>query len=214
VIPHVAGQYATFELKIEGKTYVRTWTISSAPLGANWLITITVKRKKGGVVSNWLYKNMQQGMTITLKGIDGTFVLKDTKPDISSPKLLMVAGGVGITPIMSIVRYLALQKLDWDVVVFHSISTLKDRVFLPEFQTIHSELPNIKFFVTITQGGTSEGGSLSGRVTKDMISQLAPDVKERTVYLCGPEPFMEAVENILSSLDVPPLQVITEKFNF
>ena len=109
-----------------GEKYVRTWTISSSPESVNWDITITVKRKEKGIVSNWLFENMRMGNKVKVLGVSGSFTLASAH---ESRKLLMVAGGVGLTPMMSIVRYIAKHRLDYDVVVLHSVSVGKDRLF-------------------------------------------------------------------------------------
>jgi ferredoxin-NADP reductase len=110
--------------KLNGEKYVRTWTISSCPRSVNWDITITVKRKEQGIISNWLFDNMRVGNKIKLLGVSGTFTLPE-----KSSKLFFIAGGVGITPLMSMIRYAVQQEEQFDIVLLHSVSNLKDRIF-------------------------------------------------------------------------------------
>ena len=73
------------------------------------------------------------------------------------------------------------------------------------------ESGKVKVFTTTTR---EKGGDFSGRIDEKMLEQIAPDYKERFVYLCGPEMFMQSVEETLTKMEFPMNNLVTEKFDF
>lgn len=213
---HVPGQYATFDIEIDGKTYVRTWTISSAGSKSDYSIEITVKRKKGGIVSNWLFDTFALGSEIKLTGISGDFTL--TRALAGQRKLLMIAAGAGITPFKAMLQGLFgaypthdLAKLD--IVVLYSNKTVEDTIFLTELMAVTAgSNKRVKFLGVTTQEEVD--GLLHGRIDRKMIIAQVPDLLERRVALCGPEAFMKQMLDQLAQLSFPLANCLLENYDF
>ena len=112
------GQFVTLELEIEGNQVMRSYTISSSP-SVPYSFNITVKRAPGGVVSNWLHENMREGKEIAVHGPAGSF----NCIDFPAAKVLMLSGGVGITPVISMARWWFDTNADVDISFVHSRSS-------------------------------------------------------------------------------------------
>lgn len=195
-------------MQVGENTFTRNWTISSAPEQVNYGITISVKKKSGGFISNLLFDQMAPGVQLRFLGISGEFTLAAAK---ENRKLLMLAGGIGITPMMSMTRWIAAKpKSTWDVVVIWTVSSPEDLLFQEEIKAFP---PNIKFCISISRP-SKEWTGITGRISKELIASQAPDFMDRVAYVCGPELFMESVETILHDSNFPAERLITEHFNF
>src|SRR6266545_3524542 len=120
---HRAGQHTTIELEIDGVRVRRCYSISSAP--GDQLPAITVKRVPGGRVSGWLHDHVQPGHVLRLAPAAGDFVLPERAPQ----RLLLLSGGSGITPVMSMLLDLATRERISDVVFVHHARAEGDVIF-------------------------------------------------------------------------------------
>ena len=199
-----AGQFATLKLNINGKSIQRCYTISSSPSRPK-ILEITVKRVLDGLVSNWLHDNLQVGDTLEMQPPAGEFTCGD-KPH---QKLLLISAGSGITPMMSMARWLYDTGQDQDIIFFHGAKTEADIIFRQELTLIATNNRNFQLFFALSRG-TWEG--LTGRLDQTMLEKVAPDYRERAIYVCGPEPFMESTKNLLTSLNFPQENYFEESF--
>ncbi len=211
------GQFVTLDLAIEGKRVMRSYSISSTPSRPD-ILEITVKRvpppndvadAPPGLVSNWLHEHITVGSQVKLKGPMGKFTCVDNLP----PKLLFISAGSGITPMMSMSRWLCDTGANVDIVFLHSARSPRDFIFQQELESMAARHPNFKLAVTIT--GSEPGQpwvGYSGRLDELMVQGIAPDFQERTVYVCGPNPFMERVKTILETLGFPMENYHEESF--
>jgi glycine betaine catabolism B len=210
VFDYLPGQYITISVVIAGQEYKRSYSLASTPSHAGKL-DITVKRDpNGGVVSNWLNDHLKVGDNLTIKGPFGKFTCaKDT-----SPKILFLAAGSGIVPIMSMLRWLADTNARSDVVLLLSFRSLYDIIYCDELHMIAAQHKNISLIITLTQEPVeySQWYGLTGRINKKTLVDCVPDVSERTVYLCGPDPFMVESKQYLMDLSVPAEKLICESF--
>lgn len=187
------GQFVTLELTIDGKRYLRSYTISSSPSRPH-LIEISVKRVKGGVVSNYLHDHLNIGDTVFMKPPGGKFHCFDTVTD----KYLFLAAGSGITPMLSMARWWHDIGAQPDVVFYHSVREPEDAVFTEDMMTFTSANRKFKYIVAFTSTNLPENWpGLKGRFSEEKLNQIAPDFKERMVFTCGPDSFMRNVKLIL-----------------
>ena len=129
-----------------------------------------------------------------------------------SQKLLMISAGSGITPLMSMTRWLYDTSAECDVVFFHSARSPRDIIFRRELELMAPRLTNFRLAITTTQSELGEAWlGLSGRLTQAMLIAIAPDLWERTVYVCGPDSFMQAVKAILEGLAFPMQKYYEER---
>lgn len=189
------GQFVTLELEIDGKQVMRSYTISSSP-SVPYSFSITVKRAPGGVVSNWLHENMQEGDELAVHGPVGQF----NCIDYPAEKVLLLSGGVGVTPVMSMARWFFDTNADVDMVFVHSARTPKDIVFQRELEHMDSRINNFSQYLIcekIERGQTWHG--YRGYLDHAKMAMMAPDFMEREVFCCGPTPYMKAVKTLLES---------------
>jgi glycine betaine catabolism B len=207
---YLPGQYITLSVVIEGKEYKRSYSLASSPTHPG-ILEITVKRDaNGGVVSNWLNDKLTIGDTLNVKGPFGKFSCAKNTPK----KILFLAAGSGIVPIMSMLRWLTDTKACVDVMLLLSFQTLHDIIYSEELNLIAANHKNIRLFITLTKElyAPSQLPRLTGRVNQNMLAGLVPDLTERTVYLCGPDVFMNACKQNLLKLKLPGEQLICENF--
>lgn len=208
---YLPGQYVTISVEIGGQEYKRSYSLASTPTRPGSL-EITVKRDpNGGVVSNWLNDNLKEGDTLNVKGPYGKFTCARVVP----PKILLLAAGSGIVPIMSMLRWLADTNARTDVILVLSFRTQYDMIFGDELKLIATRHKNIKLFITLTKESLiySQQFGLTGRVNEKMLAACVPDVPERVIYLCGPCAFMTETKQYLQNLDLPAGQLLCESFN-
>ncbi|KAF9359319.1 hypothetical protein BGX26_012604 [Mortierella sp. AD094] len=245
--------------------YIRTWTISSAPLlgtstaqsksqGEDWQetseFTMTIKRRPGGAISNFLHdlvlERLRRPFTVPLVSTGGSFVLpsptSDSITQSQSPvKFALISGGIGSTPFISMIRGAKqLQHGSVDIKWVNSVPYFEDS--LPEVLREIMKVPQVQVPNGAAELKTSRPLNLSIEVflsranpTSILSTQLdafqdvhfhfkrlgvqallaaVPDVQDRQIFLCGPEPFMEATKGYLQELGIPVGRIQTEAFNF
>ncbi|MGI0479894.1 2Fe-2S iron-sulfur cluster-binding protein [Geminocystis sp. CENA526] len=211
------GQFVTLNLNINEKKVKRSYSISSTPSRPNCL-EITVKRvpppadqpdAPQGLVSNWLHDNLRVNDEILLSNPVGKFTY------FANParKLLLISAGSGITPMMSMSRWAFDTVADLDIVFVHSAKTPKDIIYRGELDMMSARQKNFRLAYTITRNepGMAWGG-YQGRISIGMLANIAPDYRERTVYVCGPDPFMKGIKQILADDGFPMENYYEESF--
>ena len=203
------GQFIRLELNLEGKKVLRSYTISSSP-SRPYTLAITVKRVEGGLVSNWLHDNLKPGDEIVINGPYGKFNCFD----VPSPKMLFISAGSGITPMMSMVRWLCDTHSNCDMTFVYSARTPSDIIFRRELELLEVQRENFTAAITCTRTGSDSHvwTGFKGRLNNLMLQLMAPDYLERVVYVCGPTSFMENVREILIGLNFPMENYNEESF--
>ncbi|MFP8967213.1 FAD-binding oxidoreductase [Pokkaliibacter sp. CJK22405] len=189
------GQFITLELEIDGVNVMRSYTISSSP-SVPYSISITVKRVPGGKVSNWLHDNLREGDSIPVHGPVGLFNIIDFPAD----KVLFLSGGVGITPVMSMARWLFDTNANTDVIFVHSARTPQDIIYHRELTHMDSRVRH--FTINLICESYNIGDSWAGYrgfLDEAKMRMMAPDFMEREIFCCGPTPYMKAVKAMLKA---------------
>lgn len=209
------GQFVTLDLEINGESILRSYSISSSPSRPHTL-DITVKRvppadptAPPGLVSNWLHDHIQVGSTVKLNGPLGKFTCAPTP----APKLLLISAGSGITPMMSMSRWIADTGTTSDILFFHCARTPSDIIFRQELELLSARLPNFRAVISVTRSDPGQPWfGLTGRLTETILHSFAPDFQERTTYVCGPNGFMQSVKTLLERLNFPMPNYHEESF--
>lgn len=201
-----AGQHLSLELEIDGLPESRCYSMSSSPARRK-AITITVKRTQGGRVSNWLHDNLVAGTIVKALGPLGAFV----RP--AAAKLLLLSGGSGITPLMSIVRDIADAAQGTDVIFIHAARTPRDLVFRSELGVLAERMKGLRlYFLPEQVTGERSWAGLTGRISKEFLALAVPDLSERMIMCCGPAPFMKAARAFSAELGSPAHAYHEESF--
>jgi ferredoxin-NADP reductase len=182
---HRAGQYTTVEVEIDGVRHRRCYSLSSAP--SDPLLRITVKRAPAGRVSSWLHDHLRRGDVVRLSPAAGDFVLDEPAP----PRLLLLSGGSGITPVMSILRDLDERDAIGDVVFVHHARSKQDVIFGTTLAALAARHRGLRLVMCLDDDPTG-----AGRFDEARLVARVPDFAERTTLLCGPPGLMARVERM------------------
>ncbi len=204
------GQFITLHAQIDQQLENRCYTLSSSPSRPD-LISITVKRVEGGLFSNWLHDSFAVGSSIECTKANGVFHLQSS----SRAKLLLLSAGSGITPMLSIVRYITDLSLNIDIQFHHSARTDEDLICFEELQLLATQHANLHLSCNFTRQSDAVNCDIvhfSGRLSTDMLNQFSSDLLEREVFVCGPDEFMTNAKMLLTQLDLPGSQYHQESF--
>jgi ferredoxin-NADP reductase/DMSO/TMAO reductase YedYZ heme-binding membrane subunit len=203
---HQPGQYLVISPVINGKKVNRPYTISSSPTQPEYC-EITVKREEMGLVSRHLHDTLREGDTINIAAPTGRFIFDGTQ----AKSVVLIAGGVGITPLMAIARYLTDKGWQGDIYFAYSTKTPDDIIYRKELDDLKARFPNLHVHVTLSRADMDWMGH-KGRVTAEFLTKCIPELPKRLVYICGPEAMMAMTVQVLKELGVPVEQIKLEEF--
>jgi len=208
-----AGQHLTLRATIGGEEVRRNYSLCTAPAEQDWMVT--VKRIGGGVFSNWVGDNLKPGDTIDVMPPHGSFTCEFDSS--KSRHLVGIAGGSGITPVMSLIKTtlgtepgsrftLLYGNRDSSSVIFlEALAALKDR-YLDRLELYHfldAEEQDIELF----------NGMLDRKRCEEAIALLAADPAEVDGwFICGPGPMMDAAEGALLDRGIDKGRIHIERF--
>src|SRR5256885_5305323 len=208
-----AGQHLTLRATIGGEEVRRNYSLCTAPVESDWMVT--VKRIGGGVFSNWVGDQLKPGDKIDVMAPHGSFT---TEFDPSTSRHLVgIAGGSGITPVMSLIRTTLRSEPDSrftllygnrdssPIIFLEALAPLKDK-HLARFAIYHfldQEEQDIDLF----------NGMLDRTRCDEAIALLVPDAAEVDGwFICGPGPMMDAAEGALLDRNIPRERIRIERF--
>jgi len=187
------GQFVTLELEIDAQQVMRSYTISSSP-SVPYSFSVTIKRIPGGLVSNWLHDNLREGDELPVHGPVGLFNCIDHPAD----KVLLLSGGVGITPVMSMARWYFDTNAEVDMQFVHSARTPADIIYHRELEHMCSRISNFSLSFICERQETGQAWSgYRGYLDVDKLTMISADFMQREIYCCGPEVYMSAVKKML-----------------
>ncbi|PWC18653.1 NADH oxidoreductase [Brenneria roseae subsp. roseae] len=204
--PYQPGQYALVSIANRADT-LRAYTLSSSP-GLSRFITLTVRRLDDGIGSRWLTRQLKPGDYLWLSDAQGEF----TCANAGSDRYLMAAAGCGVTPIMSMCRWLLANKPQTDIQVIFNVRSPQQMIFANEWQALVHRYPQ-RLRLTLAAEEDAAAGFLTGRISQELLSQQVPDIASRTVMTCGPEPYMQQVETFCQQFGVPAERFFKERFH-
>ena len=202
-----AGQYVTLALETPNGPIRRAYTIASSPNQSRFL-EITVKREATGGGSQYLHDNVEIGQLLSVKGPQGDFTFVGHEAD----GIVMIAGGVGITPMMSKLRHLTESAWSHPVTLIYGIQTLADVIFRDELAALEKRHPNFRLHLLPSVVDDSKWSGPKGYLTPEMILGFVPNIARARVHMCGPAPMMAAVLPMLDDLGVNEEAIFTEAF--
>lgn len=201
------GQFLTYAATVDGKPIKRSYTIASSPAQRDY-VEITVKREDQGAESRYLHDHIAVGDHIDVSAPSGVFIFTGKETD----SIVLISGGVGITPMMCILRYLTDCGYPGDIFFLHGTRTSKDIIFHEELDYLQKRHANLHVVVTIDDYEDAAWPGPLGQVSKELIVRSVPDIARRRVHVCGPPEMMEAVKAVLLDLGVPQDKIKTEAF--
>ena len=190
------GQFVTLDLPIPGGNVQRTYTISSSP-SRPLSISVTVKAQPGSQGGRWMLDHLRPGMRLKAYGPAGIFSFVRHE----APKYLFISAGSGVTPLMSMTTWAWDSGEMPDIVFVHAARSPSDIIFRQRLEGMADRVPGLQLRFTVEESDpfrTWHG--YRGRLNQIMLGLMAPDYLEREVFCCGPEPFMQAVRDMLVAL--------------
>ena len=178
-------------------------TLSSSPTEDYLEIT---KRLTGHEFSNAV-DSLNDGDRVFLHGPYGNFTFHG-----EFDKLGMLSGGIGITPLRSIIRYATDKSLKTSIRLLYSNRDEDSIPFKSDFDAMQRSNPNLEISFTITNPSRSWKG-LTGRIDRDIIEKAVPDYSERVFYTCGPKPMVDSMRSMLNDMGLPESQIKQENFS-
>ena len=201
------GQFLNVAFWIGGARMNRSYSISSSPMQREH-VDVTVKREPRGAVSRHINDLLKVGNQIEAGGPVGRFTFTGTEAE----SVVLIAGGVGITPMMSIAHYLTERSWAGDIFFIYSCRAPADFIFANEIEALQRVNPKLHVAVTMSGSEGTDWKGLRGRLTKELLTQTVPDLASRRVHLCGPLLMMGSIKAVLAELGVPADRVKTESF--
>jgi ferredoxin-NADP reductase len=173
-----AGQHINLTVEIDGRRRTRCYSPASAESAHH--IELTIGRHDGGLVSTYLCDNARPGMIVGLDSVGGDFTL----PAILPRRILLVSGGSGITPVMSMLRTLRAEGFDGEVAFVHYARSAAEACYADELATMTG--------VRVLHGYTRDGiGDVTGYFDADHLAAAMPEPD--AVFVCGPPALVDAV---------------------
>ncbi len=205
---HTPGQHVDVRLTAEdGYEAQRSYSIASVP-AEGWL-DLTVEDITEGEVSPYLAEVLQPGDMLELRGpIGGYFTWT---PEQGGP-LLLVAGGSGVVPLMSMLRLRQEQGSMAPATLLMSSRDEADIIYKEELALLASD-PTLRVVHTLTRGHPADWTGFTRRVDAEMLADVAgAPAPSALAYVCGPTGLVEAVSRDLVTLGYTPDRVLTERF--
>ena len=204
------GQYMEFTLAHsypDSRGNRRYFTLASSP--TENLMHVGVRFYEQGSSFKRAMAKVDGRTNIIAAQIAGDFTL----PADHQQKLVFIAGGIGITPFRSMLKYLLDMQERRDIILFYANKTADEIVYKDVLSAAHTKL-GVKTFYTLTDTTAipRTWGGLVGRINEQMIFDLVPDYEERTFYLSGPPDMVRAYEQVLKRLNVRSDQIKKDFF--
>jgi len=204
---HTAGQYINLKLTIDGKRVNRSYTIASSPTRSAYC-EISVKRAANGYGSKHLHDTWKEGQLVQVSAPAGKFFFAGHESD----RIVLIAGGIGITPMMSVVRSLTDRGWSGQMYLVFSVRTQSDIVFAHELMDLQERHKNLHVLVTLSNEPEGSWTGRRGQITKELLAEFVPDFKHGPVMLCGPDPMMTAMRGLLVAMGIPDAEIHQEAF--
>ncbi|HNU68754.1 MAG TPA: FAD-binding oxidoreductase [Myxococcota bacterium] len=205
------GQFFMVNVEIDGQMVRRTYSATNAPGEFDGALRLGVKRRPGGLVSGYMNDRLKVGDEVVVKGPGGKLVPTEGR----GPRhLVLIAGGSGVTPMISMARTLLASEPDTSISLIYCNRCLDDVMFLQELnELVDSNHDRFRVFHVLkenAEGWSACAGRLNVDILRDILNGL-PAVDEYLV--CGTPEMMTGVCGYLAELGVPASVIRTETFN-
>src|SRR5215213_3441615 len=188
------GQHVQFGVEVDGTRRIRCFSVSSSRAAKKGTFSVSVKAHPDGYVSQFLHNELKPRTVVYLSQAEGEFVLPREVPD----NLLLMSGGSGITPVMSMIRTLRDTGHQGDVTFLHYARSREDEMFTADLDALAAESN-----VTVKRVYTRKpepGAELEGRFHIDHLKHLGIDPAETLTYVCGPAGLIATVRDTYTEL--------------
>ena len=197
------GQFLFITIKAGGKELSKHFSISSSPTEKTH---IEFTKKLSESEFSTALKALKEGDWARIDAPYGKFTFEG-----EHEKIGLLAGGIGITPLMSICKYCTDKRLNTKITLLYGNRTENDIAFRRELETMQEQNVNLKV-VFILNEASNEWKSATGIIDAEMVKKEIPDYRETVFYTCGSPAMVEAMEKLIESLGLPKTQLNREYF--
>lgn len=207
-----AGQYITVKTNIEGKEVRRAYSICSAPNSGE--LKVTVKEVPGGLFSVLANNIMKAGDVIEVHPPEGKFTFEPN--EVSLNYYAAFAAGSGITPILSILKSVLTEEPNSKFVLVYGNKSPEETIFFKELLELQMKYPE-KLFIEFVYSQKEEENCHFGRISETTVDYVLnnkfKESKFSTFYLCGPEPMINQVTDVLNKNGISKEKIKFELFS-
>jgi ferredoxin-NADP reductase len=194
------GQYMIVTLKSQNNDLMHPLSFSSSPTENHIEFT---KRLSDSPFSETL-KNLKPNDQITIDAPYGQFTFMG-----EHPKICLIAGGIGITPFRSIIKYATDKKLNANITLLYWCRDQNQITFLEDLNQMQNQNSNLKLIYILSQPSSDWKGQ-TGQISLEKIKELVPDYNPRIFFACGPPGMVLAAKKIIEDLGLPSSQLKLE----
>jgi ferredoxin-NADP reductase len=208
---YLPGQHVKVRLTADdGYQAQRSYSIASAP-ESGAVIELAIEQLSQGEVSGYFHQVAAPGDTIELRGpLGGSFVwtVRDGGP------VLLIGGGSGLVPLMSMIRHRTLQQSKVPVGLILSAITSDDALYRDELLALAEARDGFELLLTLTRETAKQPGIANRRVDKAMVQEMLERLPAAPsgVFICGSNAFVENAAEIVTALGLAPGNVRTERY--
>ena len=203
-----AGQFLTFEVEIEGTKEYRAYSLSSSPQKPE-IAAVTIKRVAGGKVSNFFLDNIKMGSTLNAMKPAGNFTVEDNK---TTNEIVLMSAGSGVTPCVSIAQNLLATQPDINITFIYNAQSENDLILEHILTDLDARFDNFKITYVLEALTEKTANKRQGLMNAFFFEILIPDNRGRTIFICGPSPYMDVVEHLAESMGFDMSQFHKESF--
>lgn len=200
-LTYTPGQYMFVTIKVGGKDLMHTFSLSSSPTEKDF---IEFTKKFTTSEYSTALKAMKAGDWAKIDAPYGSFTFTG-----EHKKILLIAGGIGITPFRSICKYCTDLHLDSSIVLLYGCRNETDIAFQTELKELQQQNPNLKVVIVLSEASSNWKGKV-GFITADLVKAEVPDYKERVFFACGPPVMVQAMQKLIGNLGLPSSQLKLE----
>ena len=204
-----AGQHVVFTLLLAGVRRSRCYSVTSSEHHSDGLLEFTVRRgssdvDKPGLVSGFLHDELAPGTVVHITQAQGDFVLPLPRPE----QVLLISGGIAITPVMAMLRTLCDEKYAGAVTFLHYSRRAEEVPYARELAALAAERGNVQLLQVTTQ----EDGPLQGHFSQEQLEQHVPGWRKATSYVCGSARLVEEIRALWTELGIDD-RLLAEQFD-
>ncbi|MDO8210392.1 ferredoxin reductase [Conexibacter sp. CPCC 206217] len=188
-----AGQHVLLSVEIDGVRHTRPYSPASSEHAPDGLIELTAHARPDGRVSPHLRAALAPGEVVGLSQAAGDFALPAAA---RPPELLLISGGSGITPLMSMLRTLCDEGHDGRIAFLHYARSERHVAYAAELRALADAHPNVRLLRGFSAGGTLAAAELDGRFSRDHVHAARVDPAVAPAYVCGPTALVDAVREL------------------
>jgi ferredoxin-NADP reductase len=203
---YLPGQWIDLYVETQEGMAVGGYSMTSSP-AQHGHFSLAIKQGTRHPVTRHMYEHAHVGDLVSVSNGQGVFVFEQGM----TSRIVLVGAGVGLTPLMSILRYVHGSAPEVSATLVYSIPSPEEYLFRDEIEGMVRDNPNIRALVTVTQDAPKGWSGRTGRISEQMLREAGTS-DDTLYYLCGPQQMIEDVVKILQGMGIPDTRIVYEKW--